>query len=616
MFMTHSINQVGVSKRSLRFKVSLASIFSIFVFGLSTGTYFLYKERNIRIEGLKSEIIKTSSFLVQQAYILLKQPQESSLLNATQIVHQNVSQGNFAFVEIVKPNGKVIVPYDPLDLNTIPTRSNAIKNGPWGSLALGKNILIQEAHYPDVGSVIEGLFGIVEKNRILGYCVLGVSKKPIQTAFRKSMIATMTLLLILLGISVALSWTLSRIATAPVLELAKRISSFKETEHWDQLQVTGTKEVEILSSSLQNYISKNRHYELSMQETIKEKTKSLEKTKSEMKAVLDLSNRLSRVLDLDGLARELIETAKQIVYCNEAFIFLKDKENQESIRQIPSTTGDKKELIVSLNLIQAVLRKGEMEMIPDTSSLIYKEKFDPLIRSSVLVPILSPNRESLGVLFLAMTGESQFDQDELLRLKGGMKTVGVFFENVLLFSEKERLSRHDSMTGLLNRQNIMEEVYKELLMAQRRNGSLYILLADIDHFKKINDTYGHLVGDKVIKEFSRILSSSRRVGEHTGRFGGEEFLVVLPNTDLDAALAVADKISSQVHKSLIQLGIPEPLTFTISIGIAGIPQDGSSVEELINKADKALYLAKAKGRNQVVVWNQKLDQRMPELFLS
>jgi len=93
-------------------------------------------------------------------------------------------------------------------------------------------------------------------------------------------------------------------------------------------------------------------------------------------------------------------------------------------------------------------------------------------------------------------------------------------------------------------------------------------------------------------------------------------LVVLPNTDLDAALAVADKISSQVHKSLIQLGIPEPLTFTISIGIAGIPQDGSSVEELINKADKALYLAKAKGRNQVVVWNQKLDQRMPELFLS
>ncbi|OGR81511.1 MAG: hypothetical protein A3I11_06925 [Elusimicrobia bacterium RIFCSPLOWO2_02_FULL_39_32] len=614
--MTHSINQVGVSKRSLRFKVSLASIFSIFVFGLSTGTYFLYKERNIRIEGLKSEIIKTSSFLVQQAYILLKQPQESSLLNATQIVHQNVSQGNFAFVEIVKPNGKVIVPYDPLDLNTIPTRSNAIKNGPWGSLALGQNILIQEAHYPDVGSVIEGLFGIVEKNRILGYCVLGVSKKPIQTAFRKSMIATMTLLLILLGISVALSWTLSRIATAPVLELAKRISSFKETEHWDQLQVTGTKEVEILSSSLQNYISKNRHYELSMQETIKEKTKSLEKTKSEMKAVLDLSNRLSRVLDLDGLARELIETAKQIVYCNEAFIFLKDKENQESIRQIPSTTGDKKELIVSLNLIQAVLRKGEMEMIPDTSSLIYKEKFDPLIRSSVLVPILSPNRESLGVLFLAMTGESQFDQDELLRLKGGMKTVGVFFENVLLFSEKERLSRHDSMTGLLNRQNIMEEVYKELLMAQRRNGSLYILLADIDHFKKINDTYGHLVGDKVIKEFSRILSSSRRVGEHTGRFGGEEFLVVLPNTDLDAALAVADKISSQVHKSLIQLGIPEPLTFTISIGIAGIPQDGSSVEELINKADKALYLAKAKGRNQVVVWNQKLDQRMPELFLS
>lgn len=605
-----------VSQRSLRFKVSLASIFSIFVFGFSTGTYFLYKERNIRIEGLKSEIIKTSSFLVQQAYILLKQPQESSLLNATQIVHQNVSQGNFAFVEIVEPKGKVIVPYDPLGLNTISTRSNTIKNGPWGSLALGQNILIQEAHYPDVGSVIEGLFGIVEKNRILGYCVLGVSKKPIQTAFRKSMITTMTLLFILLGISVALSWTLSRIATAPVLELAKRISSFKETDHWDQLLVSGTREVEILSLSLQNYISKTRHYELSMKETIKEKTKSLEKTKGEMKAVLDLSNRLSRVLDLDGLARELIETAKQLVYCNEAFIFLKDKENQEHIRQIPSAAGVKKEPNVSLNLIQAVLRKGEMEMIPDATSLIYREKFDPLIRSSVLMPILSPNRESLGVLFLAMTGESQFDEDELLRLKGGMKTVGVFFENVLLFSEKERLSRHDSMTGLLNRQNIMEAIHKEFLMAQRRNSSLYILLADIDHFKKINDTFGHLVGDKVIKEFSRILSGSRRVGEHTGRFGGEEFLVVLPNTDLDAAVAVADKISSQVSASLIHIGIPEPLTFTISIGVAGVPQDVSSVEDLINKADKALYLAKAKGRNQVVVWNQKLDQQMPELFLS
>lgn len=372
---------------SLSQKISLVSISSVLIFGSLVCVSSIYKERAYRLASTRSEIIKTASFLVHHSYILLKQKNPANLLHATQVVHQNVSRGNFCFVEIVDANGNLVVPYDPLGLRQIKVHNISIRNAPWNGLAIGQEYMIQDVVYDDVGPVLEGVFGIVEKDRILGYVVLGVSKKPMEDAIKKSLISTLGFLFTLWALAIGITWKWSR----------------------NKLQMVGT---------------------------------------------------------------------------------------------------------------------------------------------------------------------------------------------------MEKMARCDSMTGLLNRQTMMEAVQREFAIAERRGTTVYLILADLDHFKMINDTYGHLVGDRVIRSFAKIISSSRRVGEEVGRFGGEEFLILLPDTHLLGAQQVAAKIIEEVQEIELKLDEEDSLKFKVSMGLASYPKDGLSIPEVLHKADRALYMAKSQGRDQFVVWNK------------
>ncbi len=374
-------------------KIILATLSSFFIFGMLVGVYTIYKEKNYRTSSLHSEIIKTASFLVNHAYILLKQNNAASLLHETQVVHQNVSQGNFIFVEIVDAKGNLKVPYDPLNAKP-KIHDQTLRRAPWNSLALGQDYLIGEASYDDVGPVIEGVFGIVEYDRILGYVVLGISKKPIEELFRRNLVRTLFILFALWALAVGVTW----------------------------------------------------------------------------------------------------------------------KWNHNKLKMV-----------------------GKME----------------------------------------------------------------------------KMARIDSMTGLLNRQTIMEEMHKEFAIAERKETSVFIVLADLDHFKTINDTYGHLLGDHVIRAFASVLSSSRRAGEAVGRFGGEEFLILLPNTNRDGAEAVAAKILEEVRAKELILDSGDTLKFRVSLGMAQYPKDGLHETDVLHKADLALYGAKAQGRDQAVFWNANMSPLQP-----
>ena len=145
----------------------------------------------------------------------------------------------------------------------------------------------------------------------------------------------------------------------------------------------------------------------------------------------------------------------------------------------------------------------------------------------------------------------------------------------------------------------MEFLTREYARSKRFKSPLSVLMIDIDDFKKVNDTYGHTVGDKVLKTIAQILKTKLRATDVVGRYGGEEFLVVLPETDLQAALTVAEKLRTEVAKKTFKYK-DQVFKVTISLGAAQL-KEGETIEELINRADQALYTSKRSGKNRTTL---------------
>ncbi len=155
-------------------------------------------------------------------------------------------------------------------------------------------------------------------------------------------------------------------------------------------------------------------------------------------------------------------------------------------------------------------------------------------------------------------------------------------------------SQTDSLTGLANRASLNERFTKEIERSIRYGRPLSVIMVDLDHFKAINDLLGHLAGDKTLQEFAVVAKANTRVIDTVGRWGGEEFLCLCPETDAGAAMIVARRLCDAVRAHAFSTG----WTHTISVGV-GVLVDGDSVDSLLHRADKAMYLAKNRGRNQV-----------------
>lgn len=154
----------------------------------------------------------------------------------------------------------------------------------------------------------------------------------------------------------------------------------------------------------------------------------------------------------------------------------------------------------------------------------------------------------------------------------------------------------DGLTGLHNHSHIVELLHQECERVDRYSGRLSILLLDIDHFKRVNDEHGHAFGDQVLRAFASEMCSAARDVDHAGRYGGEEFLLVLPSTAADGAAKIAERIRAAMERRSTELGAGWP---TVSCGIAQY-RGNEPFAELVNRADQALYQAKREGRNRVV----------------
>ena len=194
-----------------------------------------------------------------------------------------------------------------------------------------------------------------------------------------------------------------------------------------------------------------------------------------------------------------------------------------------------------------------------------------------------------------------FDKVELrARLRSGERVLAVQ-ERLLQAQEALRIeATHDRLTGLWNRGMILDQVERELSRARRDGGPVAVVLADLDHFKRVNDTYGHPVGDAVLVQAAERMRSELRAYDAIGRYGGEEFLVVLPGADSKTAKQVAERARLALAGSPLVVA-DFCLDVTASLGVAATSAPHADVSSLIQSADSSLYRAKAQGRNRVEV---------------
>lgn len=170
-----------------------------------------------------------------------------------------------------------------------------------------------------------------------------------------------------------------------------------------------------------------------------------------------------------------------------------------------------------------------------------------------------------------------------------------------LENELEEMATRDPLTGLFNRREMSRVLEEELERARRYQRPMAVLWVDFDHFKDVNDTFGHAAGDSVLRSVSRLLLGSVRSVDAIGRFGGEEFVIVLPEMDLEEAQDTAERLRRKVAEKPQPLGNGQEVPLTISVGIAVYPDHGQTASTLCAAADKAMYLAKQRGRNCVAM---------------
>jgi len=191
-----------------------------------------------------------------------------------------------------------------------------------------------------------------------------------------------------------------------------------------------------------------------------------------------------------------------------------------------------------------------------------------------------------------------FDPYELrARLRAGRRILELQEQLILAREQLRAEAAHDSLTGLWNRAAILEILHRELARSEREKTPVAAIVADLDHFKKINDTYGHLAGDAVLREVTRRIAGSMRPYDAVGRYGGEEFLIVAPGCDPATAFKVAERLRDCVSRQPVDI-FDGAFPVTLSAGVAA-SCEAKEAEELVRMADAALYRAKTGGRNRV-----------------
>ncbi len=308
---------------------------------------------------------------------------------------------------------------------------------------------------------------------------------------------------------------------------------------------------------------------------------------------------------LSQFRENLLRANLQLCHINTIYYFLEQQQTQpaETPKLTDSITSPHSSLDPKI-------------IIPATLKAIHKDfKFDRLyvmtvvktLRSlkiieyfMVIVPFCS-HKKVIGILGMDnITSKKIIPPDVVSSIAIVANELGIAMENAAAFREAKAISLKDGLTGLLNRLAIDELLAKSFRKAVEGKETLSLVMLDIDFFKKVNDTFGHQTGDIILKLIATTLKKLSRPFDHVGRYGGEEFIIILNNTDLSEALVYAERIRKEIeHLGKLLANRFPGLSLTVSAGVSQYQKNIKNRDALITKADKALYVAKKTGRNKV-----------------
>lgn len=356
--------------------------------------------------------------------------------------------------------------------------------------------------------------------------------------------------------------------------------------------------------------------ELALERALAEKSAELEDANRRLETrITELSflNRLARdlatKLDLEFTLERFCEDVTEQLNVPEVAVLLFDKKD-DRIRAIKwhGFKGDRgvidRPFDKKTGITGEAVEQEEPVYVPDTSvgdrAVAYRSDTD---RSGTLFCVPMKYQDGvIGILAFSSPETDAFSEDDRELLVTIANQAALALANAQLFQETLELSIRDGLTGILNRRGLDDRFQLEWSRALRDESDISVVMIDIDHFKKYNDQHGHQAGDTVLRRVAHLLESNLRKVDAVGRYGGEEFAVVLPRAKRSEALEVAKKLRRSIAEADFPHGYMQPLgRVTISCGVATAPQDATSREALVHRADEALLAAKEGGRNRVYV---------------
>jgi diguanylate cyclase (GGDEF)-like protein len=311
----------------------------------------------------------------------------------------------------------------------------------------------------------------------------------------------------------------------------------------------------------------------------------------------DVSQSLITTLDFDQLLNNVLQHLKDTFGFLNASVLLVDEEKQALYTHssiVYSREDRDLRLRIGLDGITGhVAKTKRMYYSPDVNKDTYYVPGIDNTRSEACFPLLTGDH-LIGVLDVESSEVNGFSQDVIRLLSSLSAQIAIAIDNARLYEETKKLSLTDSLTALSNRRSFELFVEAEIRRAERYRRTFVIMMIDLDNFKNYNDKYGHMAGDIVLQKLSKMMKGIIRDVDFLCRYGGDEFVAILPETDASFALDVAERMRKKIAAQKIQPRI------TLSIGIASFPHDARDKSRLTDLADQACYDAKQRGGNRVI----------------
>lgn len=326
----------------------------------------------------------------------------------------------------------------------------------------------------------------------------------------------------------------------------------------------------------------------------------------QLSALYRISNMASQAGALGATLNSMLEIASEVLPQGEAAILLLD-ESKKTLR-VAAGQGYQSgvrflEIPVGQGITGRCAQSGVTQVVHDIDGLEDEEAYIPGIpgaRSEVAVPLIADGM-IIGVFNAESVQPHAFSDEHVQTLTVIARQAAEVIRSAQLLQETRRLAVTDALTGLFNRRHFNQQLEENVGRAARYDEPLALIFLDVDHFKSVNDRFGHHAGDRCLQALAKTLRANVRDSDQIARIGGEEFAVLLIRADRELALSIAERLRDRIDNLIIEEDPPLPVDLTASLGIAFFREDGDDPKSLMRSADRALYTAKRLGRNRVVL---------------